>query len=251
MDQLEDKITQAQSPTVVDDLTCLNCGQELRGEFCLKCGQASSTQRYTFSSLAQEVWAQLRKIEATKTVWTLLAMLKDPGSFVRGYLSGKRVDYINPIRFFFYAFFIEVTVKLFLGSYFPQNALVADVKSGIRLELANLGLTFVWGTIWAALYHKDGLNFVEYIVSAIFFAAETFVLSSLWLLICIPFSTQYSGTLAVHAIGDLVLYFFYSCFFAYSLFETTVLTLIWKQIVIATLFFGFAAWYFRAFGSMF
>jgi len=251
LDELENKITPARSPMMVDDLTCLNCGQELKGEFCLKCGQASSTQRYTFSSLAQEVWTQLRKIEATKTLWTLLALLKDPGSFVRGYLSGKRVDYINPIRFFFYAFFIEVTVKLFVGSYFPQNALIANVSGGIRLELINLGLTFLWGTIWAVLYHKDVLNFVEYIVSAIFFVAETFVLSALWLLICIPFATYYEETSRIHAIGDLAIYFVYSCFFAYSLFETTLLALIWKQIVVATLFFGMVSLYVWAFGALF
>lgn len=217
---------------------CLNCETPIDGEFCKVCGQAASTERYSFGSLAQEVYAQLRKIEAAKTLKTIWALTFSPGVFLRGYLAGKRTDYINPVRFFFYGFFIEVTTKLAVARFLPGNPIVENAQGGISLELLNLGLTIVWGVLWSILYYKEDLNLVEYVVAAIFFVGQTFVLSAVLLLVMLPFTNTLQSPAAVHTILDLTLYFAYSCIVAYALFNVRWTVLIVKQTLVALIFIG-------------
>lgn len=215
---------------------CLNCEEVLDGEFCKMCGQAASTERYSLSTLAQEIYTQLRKVEAAKTLRTIWSLTISPGHFVRDYLNGKRVSHINPVRFFFYAFFIEVTVKLTVFSAFPNNPIVERVQSGLTIELMNFVLTIVWGLIWSVLYYKEELNLVEYIVAAIFFVAHTFLLSSFVLLLMLPFSSYLSHPAASFNYIDLGVYFGYSCVFAYALFNARWPMLILKQSIVAVIF---------------
>jgi hypothetical protein len=222
----------------IREANCLNCDEPLDGEYCRVCGQPSSTQRYTFASLASEVYAQIRKVETAKTITTSLALTLKPGEFVRNYLGGKRVGFINPVRFFFFAFFIEVTVKFVAMWILPSNPIVASVQSGFRLELVNFGFTVIWGILWAALYYKNDLTFIEYIIAAIYFVSQTFIFSALWLLLMLPFSTHFESAPIVYSVFDLAIYYLYSCFFAYRFFQTTLLSLIWKQFVILVVFIG-------------
>lgn len=219
-----------------EEVICLNCGNGSIGDFCNICGQATSTERYSLSTLAQEVYTQLRKIEAAKTVRTVWALIISPGEFVQGYLAGKRSDYINPVRFFFYGFFIEVTVKLAVTRFLPGNAIVEQAQGGLTLELLNFGLTIVWGLLWSVLYYKEDLNLVEYIVAAIFFVAQTFVLSAILLLVMLPFAGSLGSPSAVHTALDLAVYFLYSCIFAYALFNVRWPILILKQTLVALIF---------------
>ncbi len=226
---------------------CLNCGTSIDGEFCKVCGQASSTERYSFSSLAHEIYSQLQKIEAAKTVKTIWALTFSPGLFVKGYLAGKRTDFINPVRFFFYGFFIELTTKVTVARLLPGNPIVENAQGGISLELLNLGLTIVWGVLWSILYYKEDLNLVEYVVAAIFFVGQTFVLSAILLLVMLPFTNTLQSPAGIHSILDLLVYFAYSCIFAYALFNVRWHVLILKQTLVAIIFL-LAVWGLYKFG---
>lgn len=104
--------------------------------------------------------------------WALLIF---PGQFVREYLAGKRVDHINPVRFFFYGFFFEVSISLAALWLMPDNPVTENSKGGIAAELLNFGLTIFWGLLWSVLYFKEDLNPIEYIVASMFFVGQTFV----------------------------------------------------------------------------
>lgn len=232
--------------TKSDTKICLNCETPIDGEFCSFCGQAASTERYSLSTLAQEIYTHLRKVEAAKTLRTIWSLTVSPGTFVRDYLKGKRVSHINPVRFFFYAFFIEVTVKLAVFSAFPNNPIVERVQSGMTIELMNFVLTILWGLIWSVLYYKEELNLVEYIVAAIFFVAQTFLLSSFVLLLMLPFSGYLSHPAASFNYTDLGVYFGYSCVFAYALFNARWPMLILKQTIVAVIFLAIIFALFRS-----
>ena len=219
-----------------DVKNCLNCDTPVDGEFCKVCGQASSTERYSLSALAQEVYTQLRKVEASKTTLTIWALLIFPGQFVRGYLAGKRVDHINPVRFFFYGFFIEVSVRLAVLWLMPDNPITGNSKGGITAELLNFGLTIVWGLLWSVLYFKEDLNLAEYIVAAMYFVGQTFVLSAAILVLMLPIAQRFESAASIHTIVDLIFYFVYSCFFAYQLFSVRLIILIFKQVIVAFVF---------------
>lgn len=162
-----------------------------------------------------------------------------PGRFVHEYLAGKRVGHVNPVRLFFYAFFVEVTVKIVVANLMPGNPLVEQGPSGITFELINFALTIVWGLIWSVLYHKEDLNLVEYVVAAIFFISQTFILSAITLLVLLPFANSFQSPSVVHSAVDLAVYFTYSCIFAYALFNVRWYILIIKQALVAAMFLIF------------
>ena len=174
-----------------------------------------------------------------KTLKTIWALTFSPGSFVQGYLAGKRTDYINPVRFFFYGFFIELTTKVAVVQLLPGNPIIENTQGGISLELLNLGITIVWGVLWSIVYYKEQFNLIEYIVAAIFFVGQTFVFSAVVLLMILPFTNALKSPSATHTIVDLAIYFGYSCIFAYALFNVRWPVLVLKQALVGFLYILF------------
>lgn len=78
------------------EMKCLNCGAECKGEYCPKCGQKTSTQRFQVKEIIVKTIASL--IGGDNKLWgTCVGLLTRPGYMVREYLLGKRVCYYNPV----------------------------------------------------------------------------------------------------------------------------------------------------------
>ena len=76
---------------------CLNCGQELPGDYCPGCGQKDQplrqpVHRFVAASVAEYVGLDGR-------LWpTLRALLFQPGRLTQAYILGRRRQYIRPLR---------------------------------------------------------------------------------------------------------------------------------------------------------
>lgn len=220
--------------------TCLNCETQLDGEFCHICGQPASTEKYSLKTLFQEIYAQLRKFEATKTMKTFGALMSRPGGFVNDFLAGKRVSFIGPVRYLFYAIFIEITIKLFVSQFFPGAVSIGVGQSTLMAELTNLGLSVIWGLCWAVVFWKAEMNLVEYTVAAIYFAGHLSFLSAILTAVFILVPASVVDSHANYAFVDLAVTFVYSFFFAWGVFGERWWSTILKQMVA---FAGFAAAY--------
>ena len=90
---------------------CLNCGTELQGLYCHKCGQQASNPTPTVWEFILEymnnafIWDQ----NFFKTIWHLL---RRPGFLTKEFNSGKFVAYENPLKL--NMFFLFVFVSMFL-----------------------------------------------------------------------------------------------------------------------------------------
>lgn len=80
---------------------CANCDYELKGEnFCPQCGQSTKFERPRFLHFISESLANALAFDS-KFYRTFVTLYRHPGKVAREYINGKRMMYMNPVRFYF------------------------------------------------------------------------------------------------------------------------------------------------------
>lgn len=80
---------------------CLNCGHPVKDlNFCPECGQANDTRRLTFIALIGESLSNFFAIDG-RIFNTISGVLLKPGKVASDFKAGKRMRYMNPVRFYF------------------------------------------------------------------------------------------------------------------------------------------------------
>jgi len=82
-----------------DHPNCLNCGTELRGQYCGTCGQRARGRLISLWELLQDAFGDL--FEMDSRLWrTLIPLLIRPGRLTLDYLEGRRARYMPPFRMY-------------------------------------------------------------------------------------------------------------------------------------------------------
>ncbi|HKJ20007.1 MAG TPA: DUF3667 domain-containing protein, partial [Woeseiaceae bacterium] len=99
----------AQLPEYPD---CLNCGTELRGQYCGHCGQRARSRLISLWELIQDAFGDL--LELDSRLWrTVIPLLVRPGQLTRDYLEGRRARYMPPFRMY-----LVLSVVFFVVAFF-------------------------------------------------------------------------------------------------------------------------------------
>lgn len=215
---------------------CLNCECELAGPFCHECGQTASIERYRIKRIGTEIYEQFRKIDVLTTLRTVWLLTTKPGDFVTGYLAGRRVGFLNPVKFFFYSFVAQIlfgTLALWVTSDHRYDYLI---KIDYQIEFIGLASTVFWGMFWSLLFRRSGLNLVENIAAAIFFIGQSNFLGLLITFMALPLNVYYPNTVAYSSLGEVTIELLYGFYFAHRLFNERIFLLIPKQVVLSLLF---------------
>ena len=80
---------------------CLNCGTELKGDFCYKCGQKNKSFQISFKQLISEFLGDYLTFDS-KFFRSLKPLLFNPGFLTNEYITGRRVRYIFPLRLYLF-----------------------------------------------------------------------------------------------------------------------------------------------------
>jgi len=101
-----------------DHPECLNCGTELRGQYCGNCGQRASSRLISLWELLRDGFGDLLDIDSR--LWrTLIPLLVRPGKLTIDYLQGRRARYMPPFRMY-----LVLSVVFFVVAFFdPQDDL--------------------------------------------------------------------------------------------------------------------------------
>lgn len=217
-------------------IVCLNCGHESAGDFCNMCGQAADVERYTFSSFLRELYNNIRKIDITATLATAIALLRRPGDFVKEYLAGKRVGYINPIKFYFYAMIADVLVRGLLLWLTGDQAFASPLTGITMYQIEGLLTTIFWGLLWKVFYRSSKFNVIEFAVCAIYFEAETNLVATTLMFITAPLRNTMPYIPTVLTSVDLLLTAAYGVYFARQIFQEPWPKTIIKQTLLMILF---------------
>ena len=78
---------------------CLNCNEELKGEYCYKCGQKGTEIDVPIGEVIQEFLRDELKIDA-RLGHTIIPLLFKPGLLTADYIAGRRVRYVPPLRMY-------------------------------------------------------------------------------------------------------------------------------------------------------
>ncbi len=75
---------------------CKNCGEDLLGNYCYRCGQKASTGRITMRYFFHELEYGLTHADRKGLFFTLKSLFTRPGNMLRDYILGHRVNYVKP-----------------------------------------------------------------------------------------------------------------------------------------------------------
>ena len=89
------------APPPVVTVVCANCGAELLGEYCYRCGQPVKGMIRPLSSMMHDIADTIFNIDSRifRTLWPLLVK---PGYLSNEYFSGRRVRFVTPFRLYFF-----------------------------------------------------------------------------------------------------------------------------------------------------
>jgi hypothetical protein len=132
---------------------CENCGAELQGHWCAKCGQPAIEYRRSFRHVVADLLNEFLNWDS-KFFATIALLLLKPWRLTNEFLAGKRVQYVNPLRLYLLAsilFFFAVNYGTkgikFDPTKFPEEkraevaAAIADKRGEIEKELNKDNLT--------------------------------------------------------------------------------------------------------------
>jgi len=78
---------------------CLNCGTQLKGQYCRNCGQRSRSRLISLWELISDAFGDL--LEVDSRLWqTLVPLMIRPGQLTHDYLQGRRARYMPPFRMY-------------------------------------------------------------------------------------------------------------------------------------------------------
>ena len=94
---------------------CLNCGTELSGMYCHKCGQAASDPKPKVFEFVKEYVANFACLDS-QSLPTLMNLIFHPGHLVREYCAGRYSSYAHPIKLIFLVLLVLLTLFAFVGT---------------------------------------------------------------------------------------------------------------------------------------
>ena len=132
---------------------CENCGADLQGHWCAKCGQPAIEYRRSFRHVVADLLNEFLNWDS-KFFTSIALLIVKPWRLTNEFLQGKRVSYLNPLRLYLLAsilFFFAVNYggkKIHIDpTKFPDEkraevaAAIADKRTEIEKELSNDNLT--------------------------------------------------------------------------------------------------------------
>jgi len=110
-----------------NDKRCVNCGIELRGDYCHACGQRKIRKEdKSLKHFFEEAFASLFYADG-KFPKTLRLLVTKPGALTAAYIKGIRRTYVSPLQLFFFAnliYFLFPVLSTFNTSlYIQMNSL--------------------------------------------------------------------------------------------------------------------------------
>lgn len=174
---------------VLERMECKNCNTFFEGNFCNNCGQKSGVERFKITNLPGEFLHGFFHVHGG-LIYTIKELFIRPGVTLRGYISGRRVDYFNPFTFlvlislaggFVYKwsgvpdhlnenFLASVETVRFTGKYFSYRMLLTIPAYAVMCSI---------------IYKSFKYNIAEHLIVNTFLISQSMVLMIFWMLISI------------------------------------------------------------------
>lgn len=96
------------------DKTCQNCRHVVESRFCPNCGQENTETRQSFKHLATHFFEDFTHYD--NAFWiTIKYLLFHPAKLTKEYLSGKRQQFVPPVKLYIFISFIAFLIPTLSG----------------------------------------------------------------------------------------------------------------------------------------
>jgi len=115
---------------------CENCGAQLQGHWCAKCGQPAIDYRRSFRHVIADLLNEFLNWDS-KFFATIGLLLVRPWKLTNQFLAGHRVRYVHPLRLYLLAsilFFFAINYAIKSAHFEPIN-LSPENRAEVRAEL--------------------------------------------------------------------------------------------------------------------
>lgn len=114
---------------------CKNCGAELIGAYCHKCGQFAYDSKQPFWKYIQQYFENVYQFD-TKIPNTVWQLFRRPGFLTNEFNSGKIASYMNPLKLNMFILIIVFTAVMITGKKFVNKELVsANIPGYIKEKI--------------------------------------------------------------------------------------------------------------------
>ena len=115
---------------------CLNCGTQLVGPHCHRCGQVGHVHR-TIGAIWHEILHGVVHFEGK--LWNTLPLLTfRPGELTRRYIFGERAHFVSPMAMFLFSVFTMFAVLQIMGISTPTDVgTTAQYEAGLQFARQN------------------------------------------------------------------------------------------------------------------
>lgn len=113
---------------------CLNCQTPVSGNFCSHCGQENRPNKLSVGQLLSQFFSGLLNYDG-RLFRSIRLLFTRPAQLTFAYLEGKRMQYVNPVRFYLFTSAIYFLFSNYLFA--PQLLKIESGDSGIELSAGN------------------------------------------------------------------------------------------------------------------
>lgn len=122
---------------------CMNCGAELAGMFCHKCGQYASPPVIKMSGFIKEYILNLFSIES-QVIPTLCNLIFHPGKAAKEFNAGRYVSYVNPLKLNICILVVLITIFSIVGTDNKVKGSFRDITDK-DMFISNMALSSING----------------------------------------------------------------------------------------------------------
>ncbi|MCB1044769.1 MAG: DUF3667 domain-containing protein [Acidobacteria bacterium] len=211
---------------------CLNCNQPLTGKYCANCGQSGNVGRLTTPQLLSDAFAHWFNFDS-QVFRTVKQLTLNPGGTSLSYITGQRVSYVPPFRYFLVNLALLILLQRSiglgvesisqewtdsLGHQAIQTEMVRFLSSYQNLLIA-AALPFFAACVWI-FFRRSGHTYAEVMACVLYVMGHLFLLNMVLVLI---FRTHISGYVAARSALQAIFYVWaFRKFFQQSMFATVI-----------------------------
>jgi hypothetical protein len=146
--------------------SCLNCNATVNGRYCSICGQENLEPQESVWHLITHTFNDITHFDG-KFFYSLRYLIKKPGFLSSEYMAGRRMSYLNPIRFYvftsFIFFFILFTFFIKKGEDSIINSSERSTKDSLKLvnKYKNAGIDSL---LVDSLIKKSGIDSLQFLL---------------------------------------------------------------------------------------
>jgi hypothetical protein len=118
--------------------TCLNCGADLHGAFCSRCGQRALPPYPRLREMVGDAWEEVSGYDG-RFARTIRVLLRNPGTLTVEVLEGRRARYVSPVRLYLVASVVYFLLAVAVPNVQPPPRAVLPGPSNITVDLTGGG----------------------------------------------------------------------------------------------------------------